>query len=69
MFKSHQIVDELRAGIIIIIQRERDYYSKNLLLLNISSWLKPVLRCWNTQNTRNYAAIQIINPLIFKIVL
>ena len=51
-------------------QRERDYYSENLSILNISSqWFKPVLRCKNSQNTKNYDAIKFINPPIFKIVM
>ena len=35
----------------------------------IIQWLKPVLRYINPQNTRNYDAIQVINPQIFSIVL
>ena len=45
-----------------IFQRERDNYSKNLSILNISSYSDK-----NPHNTRNYYAIQTINPPIFKI--
>ena len=44
-----------------------DYYSKNLSTFH-RTVIKPVLRCGNPQNTKNYDAIQIIHTPIFKIV-
>jgi hypothetical protein len=47
-------------------QRERDYYSTNLSILNISSYRDlNLFGMLNPANTRNYDAIQIINPQIF----
>ena len=50
--------------------RERDYNSKNLLILNILSYSDWNL-FWDAKILRkqNYDAIQIINPPIFLIVL
>ena len=53
-----------------VIQRERDYYSKNLSIMNISSY-NGLNLFWDFKilykDMRNYDAIQIINTSIFKI--
>ena len=55
----------------ILKQRERDYYSNNLSILNISSYSAVIETCFEMlkfpQNERNYDAIIIINPQIFNI--
>ena len=70
LLKHDSIMFSNYIGNPILTQRERDYYSKNLSYIEyfIIQWLKPVMRCSNLQNTRNYDAIQTINPPIFKIV-
>ena len=52
-------------------QREREYYSKNRSIMNISSYI-VIVTCFEmlqSSNRENYDAIQIINHPIFKIVL
>ena len=35
---------------------------------SLDGFTVDVFRCYNSQNTRNYEAIQIINPPIFKLI-
>ena len=54
---------------ITVLSREKGITSKNLSILKISSLIETCYMIPNSQNTRNYGAFQIINHLIFKIVL
>ena len=58
---DHWVWSQERKGVLLWESTNIEYF--------IIQWLKPVLICSNPQNTRNYDAIQTINPPIIRIVL